>query len=285
MIKRNLIKGDILEGITEWLKNLDEVQCAILTGSRASKEQKIDFLSDFDIQLFVSDLEIFSKDDAWIEKFGKILIRWPLKPGPTFDRNWITRLFLFQDEIRIDFQITLTRYFDPGNYDAGFKVLIDKIGLTTKIPPPQFLQFNTKKPGREEYEILLNEFWWEVTYVAKYLWRKEIPFAKYIWDTSLRYKHLHTLLKWYIGLKNNWSVNPGIHGKNFEQYLDINTWNTYKETFAGADIEDNWNALFRLFEFASEMAQYIGSELGYKYPVETEKAIRKYCSKIRYTNR
>ncbi len=261
------------------------VQCAILTGSRASKQQKIDFLSDFDIQLFVSDLEIFRKDDAWIEKFDRVMIRWPLKPGPTFDRNWITRLVLFQDELRIDFQITLTDYFDAGKYDAGFQVLIDRVGLTSNIPTPRFLEFNTEKPGCEEFETLINEFWWDATYVAKYLWRKEIPYAKYILDTSLRYKHLHTLLKWQIGFRNNWSVNPGIHEKNLKLYIDKKTWNTYKETYAGTNIEDNWNALFRIFEIASKMAQRLGSEMGLKYPLETEKAIRNYCSRIRNTYR
>ena len=284
MIKRNLIKGNILEEITEWLKNLDEVQCAILTGSRASKEPKIDFLSDFDIQLFVSDLENFRKDDSWIEEFGKIMIRWPLIAGPTFDSKWITRLVLFQDEIRIDFQITLTDNFDIGKYDAGFQVLIDKVGLTPNIPTPRFLEFNIEKPGREQYEIIINEFWWDATYVAKYLWRKEIPSAKFILDTALRYKHLNTLLNWHIGLKNNWLVNPGIHGKNFEQYLDVKTWNAYKETYASTKIEENWNALFRLFEFVREIAQYIGSEMGFKYPLETEMAVRKYCLKIRNRN-
>ena len=270
--------------ITRWLKGIYKVQCAILTGSRASEEQKIDFLSDYDIQLFVSDLEMFSKDDSWIENFGKIMIRWPLKPGSTFDSSWITRLVLFQDEVRIDFQITCPEYFDPGNYDSGFKVLIDKIRLTTNIPSPQFQQFKTVKPDSEEYETLINEFWWDATYVAKYLWRKEIPFAKYILDTSLRYKYLHTLLKWHIGLRNNWSVNPGIHEKNLELYLDTKIWNAYKETFTGADIEDNWNAFFRLVEFFSEIAHYIGSELGFEYPTQTDKAVVDYCSKIRNAN-
>jgi aminoglycoside 6-adenylyltransferase len=232
----------------------------------------------------VSDLENFRKDDSWIEEFGKIMIRWPLIAGPTYDSKWITRLVLFQDEIRIDFQITLTDNFDTGKYDAGFQVLIDKVGLTPNIPTPQFLEFNIEKPGREQYEIIINEFWWDATYVAKYLWRKEIPSAKFMLDTALRYKHLNTLLNWYIGLKNNWSVNPGIHGKNFEQYLDVKTWNTYKETYASTKIEENWNALFRLFEFVREIAQYIGSEMGFKYPLETEMAVRKYCLKIRNRN-
>ncbi len=125
MEKENSGEDIKLKHITGWLNGISKIQCAILTGSRVSNEPRIDFLSDFDIHLFVSDLEMFKKNDDWIEEFNKIMIRWPLKPGSTFDNKWITRLVLFHNELRIDFQITLPEYFDPGNYDSGFEVLID----------------------------------------------------------------------------------------------------------------------------------------------------------------
>jgi hypothetical protein len=34
------------------------------------------------------------------------MIKWPLTPMSTFDKNWITRLVLFDSGVRIDFQIT-----------------------------------------------------------------------------------------------------------------------------------------------------------------------------------
>jgi hypothetical protein len=35
---------------------------------------------------------------------------------------------------------------------------------------------------------------------------------------------------------------------NLELYLNTKTWNADKKTYAGTDIEDNWNALNQLFE-------------------------------------
>ena len=76
-----------LDFFYNWIKENDRILCAILTGSRVSPNRGIDFLSDYDIQLFVNDLEIFKINDGWLDEFGPILVRWPLKPRSTFDPN------------------------------------------------------------------------------------------------------------------------------------------------------------------------------------------------------
>jgi len=40
------------------------IRAAILTSSRARPAAEVDFLSDYDIELYVSDLSIFKKDDS-----------------------------------------------------------------------------------------------------------------------------------------------------------------------------------------------------------------------------
>ena len=103
--------NDVLDHFIKWAKDTDLIRCAILTGSRVNPNPCIDFLSDYDIELFVSDIDLFSKNDDWAMPFGTIMIRWPHKPASTFDPNWITRLFLFKNGVRIDFQITIPEYF------------------------------------------------------------------------------------------------------------------------------------------------------------------------------
>jgi len=264
-----------------WIKGKDSILCAILIGSRASHNPESDFLSDYDIELFVSDIEIFKNNDEWLGGFGPIMVRWPLKPKPTFNPNWITRLVLFQSRMRIDFQITTPDHFDPGSYDDGYQVLIDKIGLTDNIPQPTFTKFNVIKPTIEEYEDRVNEFWWEITYVAKYLWRNELPFAKYMLDTSLRYSHLHQMMEWYIGIKNNWTVSTGKNGSKFRAFLDELEWEEYKSTYTGPETEDNWHALSNMIKLFRRLAKYIGRELGYNYPDGTDIAVVEYCESIR----
>lgn len=58
-----------------------------------------------------------------------------------------------------------------------------------------------------------------------------------------------------------------------------------KITYTRSEIEANWDALIRLYELFSDLALYVGTELGFKYPDETEKTVMQYCSKIRNTYR
>ena len=274
---------EVLSHFKKWAKNSDLIRAAVLTSSRANPEAEVDFLSDYDIELYVSDLSKFKKNDEWLEEFGPIMVRWPYKPRSTGfkDGNWITRLILFKDGLRIDFQITDQSKIEKDAYANGYKILIDKDGITENLKKPTYSEFIIKKPEQEEYEALVNEFWWNAYYVPKYLWRDQLPFAKYMLDCTLRYSYLHQIIDWYIGLKNDWSVETGAQGKKFKEYLSKDKWEKWEETYAGADLEDNWTAFFEMTEFFRELAKEIGENLNYKYPDQVDKEVSKFCREIK----
>lgn len=99
-------EADVLTRITTWARDETCVRAVILSGSRAYPEGQPDFLSDYDLALYVTDWNQFQEGDNWLNSFGSILVRWPLVPCSTFDSNWLTPLVLFKDGVRIDFQIT-----------------------------------------------------------------------------------------------------------------------------------------------------------------------------------
>ncbi len=180
----------------------ENIRAALLAGSRANENAKTDFLSDYDIEVYVGDISIIKKGDEWVGSLGPIMTRWPLFPRTTFDENWVTRLFLFEDGSRIDFQITENRDARLKNIDYGYSVLIDKDNILSDLPEPTRSQYNIRRPTRDEYEILVNEFWWDATYVPKYLWRDELPFAKMMMGQSVHDKYLKQIIEWHIGMKN-----------------------------------------------------------------------------------
>ncbi len=275
---------DVLSQFSEWARRNDVIRAAVLTSSRVNPNPCIDFLSDYDIELYVSDLRPFQQDDSWLRVFGPIMVRWPLKPRSTDGENWITRLVQFKDGVRIDFQITDQTSIEPDAYDNGYRVLIDKDNLTTGLQEPTFSEYIIKKPSRQEYETLVHEFWWDAIYVPKYLWRDELPFAKYMFDNVLRYSFLQKVVEWYIGLQNDWSVSTGTCGKKFKRYLDAETWLEFESTYAGADVEENWRAFFKTVEFFRKLARTVGTSLGYDYPTELDEEVTQYCLSIRKTN-
>ena len=273
----------VLSHFKKWARNNELVRAAVLTSSRAKPEAELDFLSDYDIELYVSDISEFKKNDQWLDDFGSIMARWPFKPRSTGfkDGNWITRLILFKDGLRIDFQITDQLEIEADAYDNGYQILIDKDRITENLTEATFSEFIIKKPEQDEYETLVNEFWWNAYYVPKYLWREQLPFAKYMLDCTLRYSYLHQIIDWYIGMENNWSVETGALGKKFREYLDDELWLEWEKTYTGADLEENWEAFFKMTSFFRKLAKNIGENLDYNYPEEVDKRVSAFCREIR----
>ena len=274
---------EVLTQFDKWARANDLIRAAVLTSSRANPARETDFLSDYDIELYVAELEPFLKDDQWLKAFGPIMVRWPLRPSSTFDEKWLTRLVLFKDGVRIDFQITNQRTIDPDAYEDGYTILIDKDNLTSVLKEPTYSKYFIGKPSCEEYKTIVYEFWWDATYVPKYLWRDELPCAANKLGQAIRGEYLQTIIEWFIGLQQDWSVNTGICGRWFKRYLDDETWSEYTETYAGKDIEGNWQAFFNAVALFRKLAKNVGSSLGYEYPEQLDKEMMEYYSRIRNT--
>jgi aminoglycoside 6-adenylyltransferase len=272
---------EVLMHFDSWSRGNDLVRAAVLTGSRADSAREPDFLSDYDIELYVADLDPFRKDDGWLRPFGTIMARWPHQPRPARKDGWITRLVLFRDGVRIDFQITDRKTIAPDSYDEDYRVLIDKDGLTVGLHAPSHGKYLVRKPSCCEYKTLVHEFWWNALYVPKYLYRDELPFAASMLGRSVREEYLHRIIEWYIGLQRGWSVNTGVRGRRFGQLLDKQTWSEYASTFAGADMEDNWRAFCNAIALFRKLARMVGDELGYEYPMQIDREMTEYFRHIR----
>ncbi|WP_078552023.1 aminoglycoside 6-adenylyltransferase [Bacillus alkalicellulosilyticus] len=211
--------------LLEWGEKNGEIRTIIVTSSRANPNAIKDVFSDYDIELFVKDLEFFLTSDKWMEHFGEVITFAPLIA--TENDGWLTRLVLYEDGIKIDFQISTNESVRkltnkpqiPQEYENGYLVLLDKDNLTEDIKPPSYSAFVTKKPTEDEYRAIMNEFWWDTTYVAKSLWRDEIYVAKYMLDNIIRFNYLQKVIEWYIGVHNGWKVNPNKCGRWFKRYL------------------------------------------------------------------
>ncbi|MCT4660326.1 MAG: aminoglycoside 6-adenylyltransferase [Tissierellales bacterium] len=274
----------IMSEFMKWANSNESVRMAILTSSRAAKKCELDFLSDYDIELYVSDIGVFMSDE-WLNVFGDVMVRWPYKPRCTGDEGWITRLVLFDDGVRIDFQITDNRNIEFERYKNGYKVLLDKDNRTMDIPDATYDEFIIKKPTREEYETVVNEFWWNVYYVPKYLWRDQLPFSKFMLDNILRYEYLHTVVDWYIGLEHDWKIETGALGKKYKEILSADDWSEFETTYVGGGIDENWKALKRLTSLFRRLGKKISDELGYEYPDEVDRKVMIFCEKIMDTEK
>ncbi len=262
--------------MVEWARGSDCVRAVVLTSSRANLARETDILSDYDVECYVTDIAPFERSDAWLTHFGEVMVRWPRPPRSAVPWADITRLVIFDDAVRIDFQIRKIAEIPADAYDDDYRILLDKDGLLSHLGPPAHTGHLVKKPTREEYEMLANDFWWNAHYVPKYLKRNELPFAAGMLCRSLRGTYLHTALEWLIGLENDWSVNPGVGGRKFKHYLDDATWSAYEATFATGEIEAQWQAFYASVDLFRTVMKRVADGIGYTYPEALDKKMTAY---------
>ncbi len=270
----------VISQLTQWADSDANIRALILTSSRAAKHRELDFLSDYDVEVFAKDTAPFTEDDSWLLGFGEIMVRWPARPQVTGDENWITQLALFKNRVRIDFKITSQGPEVSPNLSSGYKVLVDKDGLSPNIPAPSFPYETIQQPSASDFESRMVAFWWDIVYVAKGLFRRELNYAKAMLDDTIRFDKLLPLLNWYIGVTRGWNINTGLHGKWLDKYLDKDIWQLYQETFADADLGNNWSALYSTIELFRKVSVKVAERLDFQYPYETDCMVTAYIREI-----
>lgn len=169
----------------------------------------------------------------------------------------------------------------PEDLDVGYRVLLDKDGLTRDLKEPTFRAHIPERPTQAEFTDLVEEFWWESTYVAKHLWRDDLLPAKYNLDYMMKHYMLRKMIEWHVEVGHNWSLKPGAHGKGLKKLLDPNTWSALESTYAGASLEANWNALFGTVELFRVTSIAVADALGYLYPEKLDSRVTRYLQSVR----
>lgn len=83
----------VLTQFDRWARANELVRAAVLTSSRVEPERGTDFLSDYDIELYVADLEPFRRGDGWLDAFGPVMVRWPFHAVKAVPVRWVSRTF------------------------------------------------------------------------------------------------------------------------------------------------------------------------------------------------
>ena len=274
---------EVLNEIANWAQRNEAVRVVILTGSRAALNAGIDLFSDYDIEIAVTDTGSFLGNEEWLLAFGKPLaiIR--------IDEDFTMRMVIYKDYIRIDFRIYSVKDFIQRNIQAmlpqhlnnGYKILLDKDQITQDLQSPAYNAYVISKPSKEAFSAIVADFLWDTTYVAKSLWRDELFYAKYMFDNIIRTSYLEKIIEWYISMQHNWQISTNKHGRFFKYYLDAETFRELKDTFAGSEREDSWNALFATLNLFRRLAMIIAAELNYLYPKTMDTEITAYLNKIK----
>jgi aminoglycoside 6-adenylyltransferase len=200
-------------------------------------------------------------------------------PPPVNDGRF-TYLMLFTDGNRIDLTLFPIARLSEFKRDSLSVLLLDKDDVVGPFPAPSESEYIPRPPSAREFFDCCNEFWWVCPYVAKGLWREEIVYAKYMLDQVVR-EQLRKMLAWHVGVETQFLRNPGSYGKHFQRYLEPELWTMLEKTYADADYDHTWEALFMMCELFRVMSKQIAVHFGFDYPQRDDENVSAHLRHVR----
>ncbi|MCL2637395.1 MAG: aminoglycoside 6-adenylyltransferase [Oscillospiraceae bacterium] len=267
---------EILDLIIKTAEEDERIRAVIMAGSRANPKCPKDIFMDYDICYIVEDVAPFYNNTEYIERFGELLmLQMPETMRGAANDGSFVYLMQFADGNRIDLSFTSEKYEDDGEPAI---VLLDKdnkvqCGTDDAI-------YHVKPPTENDYFSCCNDFWWCSMNVAKGIWRDELPYVMEMYHEVVR-KNLHSMIDWYIGMKNNFAVSVGKSGKYYKNYLSKKQYEMYKATFSGSDYDDVWKSLFKAGDLFRAMALGVGIHFGFTYLHEDDRRVCSHLKQIR----
>lgn len=283
----------VVDQLIRWASSQNLIRAVILTSSRAIPRAPLDLFSDYDVILVSRSIEPLYADRTWLDVFGPVLA---VYRDPLLDENGLKRsayVVQYENSLKIDFSLwpveLLHRITNseqlPAEFDAGYRVLVDKDSLTTELKQPTYSGYIPAPPTETYYNELIEGFFLDTTYVAKFLWRDDLMAAKHILDNSLKQEHLRPLLEWHAEIDHQWTLKPGPYGRRLKQHLEPDLWVELERTYTGAGLQENWEALFRTIELMRRVATAVGKHLGFTYPEELDQRVVTYLKKVQQLDR
>ena len=278
-------RDEKLKSIIDWSENNQDVRTVLLTSSLVNPLAPVDEFSDLDIELVFENNANYISDNTWAKNFGNPIAM--IEEDETyFDGKHAMKMVLYDDYVKVDFKLYSKDQFLNDvqqnelheDWDIGYETLIDKDGLTQEMQKPTYRASIIKKPTKQRFQQILNDFWWDTHYVAKCLKRDEIFYAKFMSENNIRTDYLIPLIEWHIASEHNWNITTNKYGRLFKKYLSADIWQKVERTFSGKATAENWEALFVMADLVTEIGKELSEKLGYEYPTKLEIDIRKYLS-------
>ena len=281
-------ESGVLEKLTSWGRNDAAVRAMILTSSRARGDGGVDVLSDYDLVLAVTDWERFENEDAWVADYGRVMVRWG-DQSTLCGLRTIFRGVLYEDYVKVDYSVWPVELLErisgearlPDCLDVGYRVLLDKDERCSRWKPASYIAHIPARPTEAEYRAVVEEFWWEATYVARSLQRDDLVFAKFSLDYVMKLEVMRRMLEWRIEMEHDWRVRPGVHGRGLKRLLPADIWEPWSRTYVAAEVEENWVALFGTAEVFRRVAGEVGDALGYPYPRKLDEEVMAYLKAVK----
>lgn len=259
--------------ILHFAREDSRIRMVTLEGSRTNVNIPADEFRDYDITFFVTDMQSFTSDDAWLDRFGKRLIM--QKPEdmelfPAVEQGY-SYLMLFDDDVKIDLTLLPLNLIDEYfTWDKLVKLLLDKDNRIDQPPVPTDSDYHLQCPTKRMFDDCCNEFWNTVPYVVKGLCRREILFAIDHMNDIVR-KELLRMISWKVGFEYGFTFSLGKNYKFLDRYVSQELWAQLMSTYKMDSYEQMWESLEQCMKLFREVSAEAAQKLNCPYPDYDEK--------------
>ena len=258
--------------IRVWASERDDIRVVLIVGSYG--RQTADAHSDFDLMIYSSDWREYLADTGWLAQFGTVLVmlREDIGEGrPEF-------LAVYDNGDKLDFafdRVEKLRHIAsldalPEVLDRGYRVLVDKDGITAQFPPAPESQ-PAHLPTPAEFAATLDAFWYGALYVARQIKRGNLWTVKYR-DWTMK-QQLLTMIEWHTRAVHGWHTDTWYEGKLITCWADPDTLDALNGCFGHFDAADSWRALLATMALFRRLATDTARHLGYAYPAALDDGI------------
>lgn len=275
--------------IIAWGRGRADVRALLITSTRAIPGGVTDALSDYDIILVVDDITPYHASRDWLAAFGAVLALFRDPITEEFGSPSSGYVIQFEDHLKIDFTLwtpAALRHIAalptlPDELDAGYRVLLDKEGLTASWSSPTYQAYVTQLPSEERYHEVVEMFYLDCIYVAKYIWRGDLNAAHRILNEMLKQEHLRPMLEWRMAIEHDWRLKPGPFMRRIETCLRPDLLEDLAQTYGGIQPDELWNSLYRTRDLMRKVSLEVADVLEFRYPESIEEKAMAYVAEIR----
>lgn len=268
----------VLDQLLSFARQHEAIRAVVLNGSRANPDLTRDLFTDYDVACYGPNPRQFVTNQRWLRSLGELVM---MQQNNEEDHGTPAFYFLmqFRDGVRIDLSFHTHAAMAYLGEDTLSTVLLDKDEHIPPLPPASERGYYTPHPTPQEFADCVNEIFWCAGNVAKGIQRGELPYAKSMLDEIIR-PCLVRLLSWYAADRNGWQLNTGKFGRWLPLHLPPVLWQAYRQTYAGAEDEENWQALFAMLRLTREVGLPLAESLGGVYPLEDDQRMTAYLQRV-----
>jgi aminoglycoside 6-adenylyltransferase len=280
----------VIAKIINWANDHDDVRAVLITSTRAIEGGKTDAYSDYDVIMVVEDITVYAEREEWLSAFGELVIAYwdPIGDNEDVGEPTSGSIIQYASGLNIDFGLwptsALARLVQdqelPEELDAGYKILLDKDDLASRLPKPTFRGYIPQPPDEATYRRLITDFYIGPPQVATGLIRGDLVIVKWILDYDMRHVYLQPMIDWWIEVDHGWQWKPGNLGKGIQDVLPPQIWAEVRSTYVGPETDDNWRAMFAMMALFGRLARAVGDSLGYEYPQQLEDRVTEYVARM-----